>query len=155
MIEALLKHSKKLKIKNKDMKKAKHKYKLGETVKFKFFDGSVHIGQIASLNYMGEDWDHTETNYSIPQYTIHVPSDKYSRGYMIYSSMTNNRIFDKDTKLVKPKFELSPNQLKNLKNINNSQKELLCKQTKNTNSDSELDDAIAKQKKFISGKVNK
>jgi len=125
------------------MKKAKHKYKLGETVKFKFFDGSIHIGQIASLNYMGEDWDHTETNYSIPQYTIHVPSDKYSRGYMIYSSMTNNRIFDKDTKLVKPRL------------VENYKKEGSWCSAKIVESNTTLDDEIAKQKEFISGKVNK
>jgi len=119
------------------MKKAKHKHKIGTVVKFKFFDGSVHVGEIVSQNYMGEDWDHTETNFKIPQYTIHVPSDQYSRGYMIYSSMTNERIFPKDAKIVKPIF-----------------KSTTIKKSSKNNTSTELDNAINKQKEFISGKVN-
>jgi len=122
------------------MKKAKHKHKIGSVVKFKFFDGSVHVGEIVSQNYMGEDWDHTETNWKIPQYTIHVPSDKYSRGYMIYSSMTNERIFPKDANIVKPKFKATPT-IKSIKH-------------KFNDTTTELNDAINKQKDFISGKVN-
>tara|TARA_R110000851_G_scaffold133966_3_gene269090 strand:+ start:75 stop:443 length:369 start_codon:yes stop_codon:yes gene_type:complete len=122
------------------MKKAKHKHKIGSVVKFRFFDGSVHIGEIVKHNYMGEDWDHTETNWSIAQYTIHVPSNKYSRGYMIYSSMTNDRIFPKDAKIAKPMFSQS--------------NESLIARHK-TKLSSELDDAIGKQKQFISGNVSK
>ena len=120
------------------MKKAKHKHKIGTVVKFRFFDGSVHVGEIVSQNYMGEDWDHTETNFKIPQYTIHVPSDKYSRGYMVYSSMTNERNFPKDAKIVKPIF-----------------KSTIVKSIKRKSNDTtELNAAIKKQQDFIGGKVN-
>jgi len=121
------------------MKKAKHKYKIGTVVKFRFFDGSVHVGEIVKHNYMGEDWDHTETNWSIAQYTIHVPSNKYSRGYMVYSSMTNDRIFPKDATLTKPKFKSTTT----ISSVNIK-----------SNGPS-LDDAIDKQKQFISGNVSK
>ena len=119
------------------MRKANHKHKLGTTVKFKFFDGSIHVGEVVSHNYMGEDWAHVETNWTIAQYTIHVPSSNYSRGYMVYSNITNDRIFSKDDKLVKAKI-----------------KSTISKKKPKVDT-SELAAAINKQKQFISGKVSK
>tara|TARA_Y100000004_G_scaffold129425_1_gene145894 strand:- start:4228 stop:4587 length:360 start_codon:yes stop_codon:yes gene_type:complete len=114
-------------------KKKKHTYKVGQTVKFKFFDGSVHKGQIAELTYMG-DVVGDKIYYDCPQYTIHVPSDRYPRGYMVYSSMTDERI--KEATDVDPRM---PNWFK---------KDVLPK-VKAKKSMSELDMAILKQKEFI------
>ena len=113
-------------------KKKLHTYKIGQTVKFKFFDGSVHKGTIAELTYMG-DVVGDKTYYDCPQYTIHVPSDRYPRGYMIYGSMTDERIKQAMEGEQQPLF------------ANNS----LPKKVKAKKSTSELDMAIQKQKKFI------
>ena len=113
-------------------KKKKHTYKVGQTVKFKFFDGSVHKGTIAELTYMG-DIVGGKTYYDCPQYTIHVPSDRYPRGYMIYSSMTDERIKEATEGKQQSLF------------TNNS----LPKKVKAKKSMSELDMAILKQKEFI------
>jgi len=114
-------------------RKKKHTYKIGQTVKFKFFDGSVHEGKIVELNYMG-DKGGDKIYYNCPQYTIHSPSKKYERGYMVYGSMTDERIkeaYDSSYKTVDPR---APNWAK---------KELI------NGAFSELDEAIEKQKKFI------
>ena len=74
-------------------KKSKFKHKVGQSVKFKFYDGSVHNGKIVSTRYRNEDVDYLPTEYSQPMYTCHVPdnSGRYSRGYMIYT-VTENMI---------------------------------------------------------------
>ena len=113
-------------------KKKKHTYKVGQTVKFKFFDGSVHQGQIAELTYMG-DVVGDKIYYDCPQYTIHVPSDRYPRGYMIYSSMTDERIK-----------EAMEGKQQSLFASNSLQKKVKAKKSM-----SELDMAILKQKEFI------
>ena len=115
------------------VKKKKHTYKIGQTVKFKFFDGSVHEGKIVELNYMG-DKGGDKIYYSCPQYTIHVPSNNYKRGYMVYGSMTDERIkeaYDHSYKTIDPR---APNWAK---------KELV------NDAFSELDKAIERQKEFI------
>ena len=113
-------------------KKKKHTYKVGQTVKFKFFDGSVHKGQIAELTYMG-DVVGDKIYYDCPQYTIHVPSDRYPRGYMVYGSMTDERI--KEAMEGKQQSLFASNSLP--------------KKVKAKKSMSELDMAILKQKEFI------
>ena len=35
-------------------KKKKHKFKIGDNVTFKFFDGGVYTGVVDKLSYMGE-----------------------------------------------------------------------------------------------------
>jgi len=122
-------------------KKKTHKYKVGDTMKFRFFDGSIHTGAIADLRYMGDGWDHTETDYSSPQYTVHVPDNtgRYARGYMVYSSISDHRIISVNGELKQPIFkptETAPITRKPVE-IN------------------ELDAAIEKQKDFINGKVKK
>lgn len=123
-------------------KKKKHTYKVGQTVKFKFFDGSVHQGQIAELTYMG-DVVGDKIYYDCPQYTIHVPSDRYPRGYMVYSSMTDERI--------KEAMEGKQQSLfTNMEKIPaNNSKSGSYKNVKAKKSMSELDMAILKQKEFI------
>ena len=126
-------------------KKKKHTYKIGQTVKFKFFDGSVHKGTIAELTYMG-DVVGDKTYYDCPQYTIHVPSDRYPRGYMIYSSMTDERIKEATEGQQQSLFT-------NMEKIpaNNSKRGSYqeAKNIKIKKSVSELDMAIEKQKSFI------
>jgi len=123
-------------------KKKKHTYKIGQTVKFKFFDGSIHKGTIAELTYMG-DVVGDKTYYDCPQYTIHVPSDRYPRGYMIYGSMTDERI--------KQAMKCEQQSLfTNMEKIPaNNSKRGSNKNAKTKKSISELDMAIQKQKKFI------
>lgn len=50
------------------MKKAKHKYKLGDKLEFKYFDGGVRIGRVTKLDYVHST--PTTTDYSKPTYTI-------------------------------------------------------------------------------------
>ena len=74
-------------------KPKKFKYPIGDSVKFRFYDGSVHHGKIESQKYRNEDVDYLPTEYNQPMYTCHVPdsSGNYSRGYMIYT-VTENMI---------------------------------------------------------------
>ena len=48
------------------MKKAKFKYKTGQSVKFRFYDGSVHEGKIQIAQYRNSDVDYLPTEYSQP-----------------------------------------------------------------------------------------
>ena len=130
--------------------KKKHKYNIGDNVKFNFFDGSVHVGKIAELTYSGDNWDHIETNYGLPQYTIHVPSTQYSRGYMIYSGMTNERILESNGKLqVKEIDGMIFSSEIDKGEINKTVKEELDGRKKMDT----LDQAIERQREFLDGKV--
>ena len=128
------------------MKKVKHKRKVGEVVDFIFFDGSKKTGKIVELTYHGDNIDSVRTQYDLPTYRIHVPDKKYSRGYMVYSSMTDMRIEDAKTKQAVEEFwedesgaEIThiPDKLGWLKKYHNNVNE------------SELDNAIKKQKDFL------
>jgi len=118
------------------MKKAKFKYKTGQSVKFRFYDGSVHEGKIQIAQYRNSDVDYLPTEYSQPMYTCHVPdnSGHYSRGYMVYT-VTETMIKDKSTGDIK------------ITTINNIQNK--------PSTTTELDIAIAKQNAFVGGKVIK
>jgi len=72
-------------------KPKKFKYPIGESVKFRFYDGSVHHGNIVSHKYRNEDVTYLPTEYNQPMYTCHVPdrSGNYSRGYMVYTVTEN------------------------------------------------------------------
>ena len=50
------------------MKKAKHKYKLGDKLKFKYFDGGIRTGKVTKLDYV--HITPTTTDWSIATYTI-------------------------------------------------------------------------------------
>ena len=131
-------------------KKKLHKYKLGDTMKFRFFDGSVHVGKVAELRYSGDMWEHTETNYVDPQYSIHVPdtSGKYARGYMIYSNISDHRIISVNGDLKAPSFPESHGLLGG--NLADVHMRDAIETPRN-----ELQDAIDKQKDFIAGKIKK
>lgn len=130
------------------MKKAKFKYKTGKSVKFKFYDGSVHDGVIVSKQYRNEDSDFLETQYSMPMYTCHVPdsSGRYSRGYMVYT-VTENMIKNKlvgDIEIVAIKDNTKTNKIN----------ATIADELQSRKQMDSLDQAIAKQKAFVGGKVN-
>tara|TARA_R110002012_G_C11213287_1_gene561509 strand:- start:95 stop:481 length:387 start_codon:yes stop_codon:yes gene_type:complete len=124
-------------------KKSKFKYKVEQSVKFKFYDGSVHNGIIKSRQYRNEDNESLPTQWTMPMYTLHSPdnSGRYSRGYMVYPSITENMIktgLDTMVKIVPMKNYVEPE----LQHVSAPLKE----------TDS-LEDAIKKQQEFLDGKV--
>jgi len=120
-------------------KKAKFKYKEGQSVKFRFYDGSVHDGIIKTADYRNNDVNYLPTEYSQCMYTCHVPDNSgvYSRGYMVYT--------------------ITENMIKN--NINDSVKITPLENYIEPADDLEIDDstelrqAISKQREFVNGKV--
>jgi len=118
-------------------KPAKFKYKPGQSVKFRFYDGSIHEGIIELAHYRNSEVDYLPTEYNQPMYTCHVPdtSGNYSRGYMIYT-ITEGMVKDKT------KSEIKIVSLQSGRNVDAMME---------TN---ELADAIAKQNAFVSGKVS-
>ena len=77
------------------MKKAKHKYKLGDKLEFKFFDGGIKVGLVTKLDYSksnGINYD-----YSKPVYTITVPNNnpKIRAKQYHYPCIPHERIFAK------------------------------------------------------------
>jgi len=76
------------------MRKSKFKYQVGQSVRFKFYDGSVHNGVIVQRGYRNEDTEYLDTQYNQPMYTCHSSdiSGRYPRGYMVYPSLTENMI---------------------------------------------------------------
>ncbi len=126
-------------------KPAKFKYQLGQSVKFKFYDGSVHSGKIERTSYRNEDVDYLDTQYNQCMYTCHVPdrSGNYSRGYMIYTvtetmikTVLDNPITIKALK-DQPKVKVLPI---DAMGISNEEVEVMSES---------LDDAINKQKRFL------
>ena len=67
---------------------------MGQSVRFKFYDGSVHNGVIVQRGYRNEDTEYLDTQYNQPMYTCHSSdiSGRYPRGYMVYPSLTENMI---------------------------------------------------------------
>ncbi len=122
----------------------KHTYKIGDIVKFKFFDGQHYVGKITELTYMGMI---TGTpNYQLPQYKIEVCESKRTSYYTV--SDTYFKEVNGDLKIEhKPvtKIKSGKSTLPTLPWISKYH----SKRTKT----SELDEAIAKQKDFIRGKV--
>ena len=76
------------------MRKSKFKYQVGQSVRFKFYDGSIHNGVIVQRGYRNEDTEYLDTQYNQPMYTCHSSdrSGRYPRGYMVYPSLTQNMI---------------------------------------------------------------
>ena len=77
------------------MKKKRHKYKLGDQLEFKFFDGGIRIGTVTKL-----DWYSTNPgvyDYSKPTYTITVKNTnpKISRKHYNYPNIQHDRILCK------------------------------------------------------------
>ena len=124
-------------------KPAKFNYTVGQSVRFRFYDGSVHGGKIQSMGYRNEDVDYLPTEYSQPMYTCHVPdsSGRYSRGYMVYPALTENMIqFELDRPhIIKPLSEIPNEEIGTKTVVTPIQDEVT----------ETLDDAIARQKEFL------
>jgi len=124
-------------------KKSKFKYKVEQSVKFKFYDGSVHNGIIKSRQYRNEDNESLPTQWTMPMYTLHSPdnSGRYSRGYMVYPSITENMIksgLESTVKIVPMENYVVPE---------------LQQASSPVQKTNDLDDAIKKQQQFLDGKV--
>jgi len=124
------------------MRKAKFKWQVGQSVRFKFYDGSIHNGVIVSKGYRNEDSDYLDTQYSMPMYTCHSPdlSGRYRRGYMVYPSLSQTMIqFELDKPvIIKPLDEVPINKYASYGTANF-----------NDEVTESLDDAIAKQREFL------
>ena len=125
-------------------KKSKFKYKKGQSVKFKFYDGSVHSGIIVKANYRNEEDENLPTQWTMPMYTMHTPdnSGRYPRGYMVYPSITENMVksvLSTEVKIIPMKDYVKP------------EKPVVIQTVLQETDD--LEDAITKQKQFIDGKV--
>ena len=123
-------------------KKSNFKYKIGQSVKFKFYDGSVHNGIIKSRNYRNQDVESLPTQWTMPMYTLHSPdnSGRYSRGYMVYPSITQNmikNILDVEVKIIPMSNYVKPEPARVIPKLK----------------EESLNDAIKKQQEFIGGKV--
>ena len=124
------------------MKKKGHKYKLGDILKIKFFDGSIHTGEVTKLSYMGERVD--MANYQLPTYTItcknNFPNSK--REYMHYPGIGDERILEANGKALEPIYKKFT-----------TKKKKSAKKSVKVSKKSKLDQAIDKQKDFLNGKV--
>ena len=140
------------------MRKAKFKWQVGQSVRFKFYDGSIHNGVIVERGYRNEDSDYLDTQYNQPMYTCHSSdtSGRYRRGYMVYPSLTQNMIqFELNhPHIIRALDEVPINEYSSHGTANiNDEVEL----TPSVNSitdrleqyNESLDDAIAKQRKFL------
>jgi len=129
-------------------KKAKFKYKKGQSVKFRYYDGSIHEGLVDTAQYRNEDVDFLDTQYEMPVYTVHCvdTTGNYSRGYMSYPCITETMIdvLLKDDIVIKP---LKGYHSKEVTLVNNREG-ATDKPITNTDA-SELDEAIAQQRKFL------
>tara|TARA_R110002073_G_scaffold258012_2_gene420996 strand:+ start:47 stop:427 length:381 start_codon:yes stop_codon:yes gene_type:complete len=123
------------------MQKAKHKYPIGTEVKFKFFDGSIHVGAVIKQTYQGESWGHIDTDYNQPLYTIQVPDYHDTRGFMLYPAVGPHRILESNG-ITNKDYIYSKKQAVKVK-----AKTIKPKETSN------LEDAIQKQKDFINRKT--
>jgi hypothetical protein len=121
------------------MKKKKHTYKLGDILKIRFFDGSIHTGEVTKLEYMGDRVG--MTNYNLPVYTVtskNLPGNK--RPYTNYTGMSDERVIEANGSATEPLY-------KGLIKKKRSFKRKISKK-------SELDLAIDKQKNFLDGNIS-
>ena len=129
-------------------KKKRFKHKEGESVKFKYYDGSVHAGVIVKAQYRNEEVEFLDTQYEMPTYTVHCPdsSGRYARGYMSYPCVTENmiKVLLDDQIVIKPLEGYRSEEVTLVNNRASTTGKLI------TDSDtSELDEAIAQQRKFL------
>ena len=127
------------------MKKT-HEYKIGDIVRFKFFDGQTYVGQIKELTYMGV---FTGTpNYHLPQYKIEVCDAKRTSYYTIsdtYFKEVNGNL----------KVEHQPvTKITSGKSTLPTQPWISKYHSKRTKT-SELDEAIKMQKEFMNHNIKK
>ena len=130
------------------MRKTRFKYKVGQSVRFKFYDGSVHNGVIQSRCYRNEDSDYLDTQYTMTMYTCHSAdtTGRYSRGYMVYPSLTENMIqFELDRPhIIKPLSELPKEDI----GVTKPQATVKSISDRLDSYNESLDDAIDRQKEF-------
>jgi hypothetical protein len=122
------------------MKKKKHTYKLGDILKIKFFDGSIHTGEVTKLQYMGERIG--TPNYQLPIYTVtskNIPGNK--RPHTHYTGMSDERVIEANGSAIKPLYKSLTKKKQSFK--------------RKINKKSELDLAIEKQKNFLNGNIPK
>ena len=131
------------------MRKAKFKWQVGQSVRFKFYDGSIHNGVIVSKGYRNEDSDYLDTQYSMPMYTCHSPdrSGRYKRGYMVYPSLSQTMIqFELDKPvIIKPLDEVPISEIGHKK----PQATVQSITDRLDEYNESLDDAISKQREFL------
>lgn len=77
------------------MKKKNHKYKLNDTLKFRYFEGGIYTGKVTKVDY--EKITQSTFNYSVPTYTITVKEKTSLRGVkdFHYPCITEDRIISK------------------------------------------------------------
>jgi hypothetical protein len=128
------------------MRKKKHTYKLGDILKIKFFDGSIHTGEVTKLEYMGDRVG--MTNNQLPIYTVtskNLPGNK--RPYTNYTGMSDERVLEVNGAALEPLYEKLLKKKKVKKSIGTSiPKTKIAKK-------SDLDLAIEKQKSFLNGNI--
>jgi len=109
-------------------KKRTHTYNLGDIVTFKFLTGDIYTGKIT---------EHTWKEDDTPSYKIKVED---SKGFTIYPCMTDTRITkrEKTARVADKEFSLKAN-------------DILRKKYEKKPVNSELDEAINSQKKFLNG----
>lgn len=131
------------------MQKARFKYKVGQSVRFKFYDGSIHNGVIQSRCYRNEDSDYLDTQWGMTMYTCHSSdtTGRYSRGYMVYPALTENMIqFELDRPhIIKPLDEVPISEIGHKK----PQATVQSITDRLDEYNESLDDAIARQKEFL------
>ena len=125
----------------------KHTYKIGDIVKFKFFDGQTYVGKITELTYMGVTTGNP--NYQLPQYRLEVCESKRTTYYTI--SDTYFKEVNGDLKIEHaPVTRMSGPVTTKTKHCHYSG---LPSPTAYQSHKSELDMAIERQKDFIRGNV--
>ena len=123
------------------MKKKKHTYKLGDILKIKFFDGSIHTGEVTKLEYMGERVG--SANYQLPVYTVSSKNNKGNkRPFTHYTGMSDERVLEANGSAKEPLYKKL-----------SADKKAPVRRGFKVNVKSELDLAIEKQKDFLRGNV--
>ena len=122
-------------------KKKKHKFKIGDNVTFKFFDGGVYTGVVDKLSYMGEI---TGTpNYQLPQIRVAVKRNNGKYPFTYYP-ISEHYVISSNGKA-------NPGSIRTISKANKSVKAKTTPVAK-TKPMSELQAAIQKQKDFINHK---
>ena len=120
------------------VKKKKHKFKIGDNVTFKFFDGGTYTGVVDKLSYMGELTGNV--NYQLPQIRVAVKRNNGKHPFTYYP-ISEHYVLKRNGKV-------NPNAI-NLPSKDNKPKRKASSKITKTNTKSELQQAIDKQKEFL------
>lgn len=118
------------------MKKKEHKYKVGDVAKYKFYDGGTYVGKIVDLTYMGSIIN--DPQYNLPEYKFETTLEW--NGRTVFHTVSDHRVVEVNGELVKQLVEPAKPKKTKVK-----AKRVRKRKAKNT----ELDDAIQKQKDFM------